>query len=354
MDFGVSFPTYVRAWEDVKRAEDYGFTHAWFDDSHMCYSDVFCTMALAAEHSSHIKLGTFVVIAGNRAAPTVATAMATLNELAPGRVIFGIGTGFSARNVMGMPARPLSVLKEDVAVFRKLTAGQEATYREGKRVREIRFLHPEMGFINVRDPIPVYVAANAPKAIRTAGELKAEGWIAVTNDPGFVRNGIRDIKAAGHTGDALDVVALVGACVLRPGENLMSSRVVDRIGSWAMLALHTIWSPDEIPVGPFAPPSLYDLAKRYRDECIMKMSTPMEKRYQELHTGHLIFLKPGEKRFLSEELIKATTYVASGAEIIEKLKAMEEAGVTSVVFRVTGTDGRELISEIGREIVARY
>lgn len=86
----------------------------------------------------------------------------------------------------------------------------------------------------------------------------------------------------------------------------------------------------------------------------MKMSTPMEKRYQELHTGHLIFLKPGEKRFLSEELIKATTYVASGAEIIEKLKAMEEAGVTSVVFRVTGTDGRELISEIGREIVARY
>ena len=243
MDFGVSFPTYVRAWEDVKRAEDYGFTHAWFDDSHMCYSDVFCTMALAAEHSSHIKLGTFVVIAGNRAAPTVATAMATLNELAPGRVIFGIGTGFSARNVMGMPARPLSVLKEDVAVFRKLTAGQEATYREGKRVREIRFLHPEMGFINVRDPIPVYVAANAPKAIRTAGELKAEGWIAVTNDPGFVRNGIRDIKAAGHTGDALNVVALVGACVLRPGENLMSSRVVDRIGSWAMLALHTIWTP---------------------------------------------------------------------------------------------------------------
>lgn len=354
MEFGISFPTYVRAWQDVKRAEDYGFTHAWFDDSHMCYSDVFCTMALAAEHSSRIKLGTFVVIAGNRAAPTVATAMATLNELAPGRIIFGIGTGFSARNVMGMPAQPLSVLKEDVAVFRKLTAGEEATYREGKRVREIRFLHPEMGFINVRDPIPVYVAANAPKAIRTAGELKAEGWIAVTNDPGFVRNGIRDIKAAGHTDNALDVVALVGACVLRPGENLMSSRVINRIGSWAMLALHTIWSPEEIPVGPFAPPSLYDLAKRYRDECIMKMSTPMEKRFQEIHLGHLIFLKPEEKRFLSEELIRTTTYVASGAEIIEKLKAMEQAGVTSVVFRVTGTDGRELISEIGREIVARY
>ncbi len=144
--------------------------------------------------------------------------MATLNELAPGRVIFGIGTGFSARNVMGMPARPLSVLKDDVAVFRKLTTGDEATYREGERVREIRFLHPEMGFINVRDPIPVYVAANAPKAIKAVGELNAEGWIAVANDPGFVRDGIKGIKAAGGSGGSLDTVALVGACVLRPGE----------------------------------------------------------------------------------------------------------------------------------------
>ncbi|MGD0075339.1 MAG: LLM class flavin-dependent oxidoreductase [Candidatus Binataceae bacterium] len=354
MQFGVSFPTYVRAWQDVQRAEDYGFTHAWFDDSHMCYSDVFCTMALAAEHSSHIKLGTFVVVAGNRAAPTVATAMATLNELAPGRVIFGIGTGFSARNVMGMPARPLSVLKDDVAVFRKLTTGGEATYREGERVREIRFLHPEMGFINVRDPIPVYVAANAPKAIKAVGELNAEGWIAVTNDPGFVRDGIKGIKAAGGSGGSLDTVALVGACVMRPGEKVMSPRVVDRMGSWAMLTLHTIWSPEKIPVGPFAPPSLYDLAKRYRDECIMKMSTPMEKRFQEIHSGHLIFVKPEERRFVTEDLIRATSLVGSGAEIIEKLKALEEAGATSIVFRVTGTDGRELISEIGREIIAKY
>lgn len=354
MEFGISFPTYVQAWEDVRRAEDYGFAHAWFDDSHMCYSDVFCTMTLAAQNSRHIKLGTFVIIAGNRAAPTVATAMATLNELAPGRVIFGIGTGFSARNVMGMPPQPLSVLKDDVAVFRKLVAGEEATYREGKRVRQIRFLHPHMGFINVREPIPVYVAANAPNAIRTVGELKAEGWIAVTNDPGFVRNGVEDIKAAGHSGDPLDVVALVGACVLRPGENLMSPRVVNRVGPWALLALHTIWTPEEIPVGPFAPPSLYDLAKRYRDECIMKMSTPIEKRYQELHLGHLIFVKPEERRFVTEELIGTTSLVASGAEIIEKIRALEAAGVTSVVFRVTSTDGRELISEIGREIVARY
>ncbi|MGA8059835.1 MAG: LLM class flavin-dependent oxidoreductase, partial [Candidatus Binataceae bacterium] len=85
MQFGISYPTYIRAWHDVEMAEEYGFSHAWFDDSHMCYSDIFATMALAAEHSRTSVLGTFVLCAGNRAAPVSASALATINELAPGR-----------------------------------------------------------------------------------------------------------------------------------------------------------------------------------------------------------------------------------------------------------------------------
>ena len=55
----------------------------------MCYSDIFATMALAAEHSRTSVLGTFVLCAGNRAAPVSASALATINELAPGRAIAG-------------------------------------------------------------------------------------------------------------------------------------------------------------------------------------------------------------------------------------------------------------------------
>src|ERR1700693_6070774 len=153
MHFGISYPTYIRAWRDVEMAEEYGFGHAWFDDSHMCYSDIFATMALAAEHSHTSVLGTFVLCAANRPAPMTASAIATINELAPGRVIAGIGTGFSARNVMGMPATPLKVLDEEVKVLRGVLAGTEALYREDDRERAVRLLHPEMGFINVRDPV---------------------------------------------------------------------------------------------------------------------------------------------------------------------------------------------------------
>ena len=75
MHFGISYPTYIRAWRDVEMAEEYGFSHAWFDDSHMCYSDIFATMALAAEHSHTSVLRTFVLCAGNRAAPVSACAL---------------------------------------------------------------------------------------------------------------------------------------------------------------------------------------------------------------------------------------------------------------------------------------
>ena len=51
MDFGITFPSYIRAYHDAKMAEDYGFSHAWFYDSQMCYSDVYASMALTAEHT---------------------------------------------------------------------------------------------------------------------------------------------------------------------------------------------------------------------------------------------------------------------------------------------------------------
>ncbi len=37
MDFGITFPSYIRAYHDAKLAEDYGFSHAWFYDSHSYY-----------------------------------------------------------------------------------------------------------------------------------------------------------------------------------------------------------------------------------------------------------------------------------------------------------------------------
>ncbi len=50
----------VDAWRVVKRAESLGFSHAWFVDTQLLCADLFVSMAVAAVHTSRIRLGTGV------------------------------------------------------------------------------------------------------------------------------------------------------------------------------------------------------------------------------------------------------------------------------------------------------
>jgi len=357
MDFGITFPTYIRAWQDATMAEDYGFSHAWFYDSQMCFSDVYASMALVAEHTRKLKLGTLVSILGNRIAPVTAHSIATINELAPGRVILGVGTGFTGRNVMGMPPIPLKILREHVEIIRALLAGKETIYREGTRERAIRFLHPDRGYINVADHIPIYMASNGPKALQMVGEI-ADGWVTIGLDTAMIADSIKQIKAsaaaAGRDIGAVYTTNLTSGCVLRPGESLTSPRVLRQVGPFGILLLHTNWDPVEMKVGPFAPPSVAPLAKRYFEEHIMKMKTPLGKRYQEMHLGHLVFVRPGEEQFITPDLIKLATLTGSAGEIIDRIRELEAAGVSNIALNVCGTDARELIQEFGREVISKY
>ena len=356
MDFGITFPTYIRAYKDAKMAEDYGFTHAWFYDSQMIYSDVYAAMALCAEHTRRLKLGTLVSIVGNRIAPVTAHSIATINELAPGRVILGVGTGFTGRNTMGMPPIRLETMREHVDIIRKLLAGKQATYQEGTRKRSIKFLHPDGGYINIADSIPIYMASNGPKALKLVGEV-ADGWVTIGLDTAHLADSIgqikRSAKAAGRDAANLYTTNLTSGCVLRPGESMTSARVLRQVGPSAILALHTNWDPVEMKIGPFAPPSLAPLAKRYFEKHVMKMETPLKRRYQEMHRGHLAFLRPGEETFVTPELIKTTTLTGTAGEIIERIKELEAAGVSNIALNVCGTDAREIIQEFGRDVISK-
>ena len=130
MDYGIAFPSYIDAWRDVAAAEAAGFTHAWFFDSQLIYSDVYATMALAAQHSSRIRLGALVAIPSNRIPAVTASAVATINYLAPGRVILGLGTGNTGRNTMGLPAVPIAEFREYTQQVRGLLQGDEVLIRE--------------------------------------------------------------------------------------------------------------------------------------------------------------------------------------------------------------------------------
>src|SRR3954470_24523286 len=122
MRFAIAIPTDADSWRLVRRAEELGFSRAWFYDTQMLSADPFVAMAAAALKTTRIRLGTGVLIPSNRIAPVAANAFASLNKLAPGRIDFGIGTGFTGRRAMGLGAVKLADMKEYIRVTMALFA----------------------------------------------------------------------------------------------------------------------------------------------------------------------------------------------------------------------------------------
>src|SRR6476661_3294523 len=184
MQFAIAIPTDADSWRVVRRAEELGFARAWFYDTQMLSADPFVAMAAAALKTTKIRLGTGVLIPSNRIAAVTANAFATLNGLAPGRIDFGVGTGFSARRAMGLGAMKLADMEEYIRVVYGLLNGEtlEATI-EGKR-KKIRFLNPDFGLINTRDPIRLHVSAYGPKSQALTAKLNAAWKSFISDVPG--------------------------------------------------------------------------------------------------------------------------------------------------------------------------
>ena len=371
MDFSIIFASYPDCWKEAQLAEEHGFANAWFYDTQLHYSDVYACMALAADRTSRIQLGTQVSIPSLRIAPTTATAIATINALAPGRVVLGIGVGgFSVRRSMGLKPLRVARVKEYVRQVRGLLAGEDVLYREGKEERWIRLLHPDQGYINLQDRIPIYIAANGPKMLEATGEL-GDGW--VTAMPGMatteqqvaaVRKGYAVIEAAAQRAgrtltDFYTGISTTG-CVLVEGESPMAARVKARVGPFAMIAAHAQWEAEygvqdrDGVAGEFSrhTGSSEDYHAYIEEQAALRGS-PADRRYLDVHTGHLVFLKPGEERFLTEEMVLSTMTGGAG-EIIERVRAWEAAGVSDVGLQVMGDTGREMIEEFSREVIAKY
>jgi 5,10-methylenetetrahydromethanopterin reductase len=365
MHYGIAIPSYIEAWREVQAAEAAGFTHAWFYDSQLIYSDVYATMALAAHHTRHIHLGTLVAIPSNRLAPVTAAAIATINKLAPGRVILALGTGYTGRNTMGLQAVPVAQFKAYTQQVRGLLQGEDVLFSEAECQRWIRLIHADHeSFINLQEAIPIYLAANGPKALQAVGEL-ADGWVTVgagrrlEEDFAIIRQAAAQ---AGRRTTKPYTVATTAGCVLRAGETLTSERVLAQVGPNVLPRLHATWEAYYGPganlgvrtnpalAGPYA-----DLAAEYdayiRDYA-RTSGTPPDRLYLDVHRGHMVFLKPGEQRFIVEQAL-ARTLTGYGPELLERLEAIEATGVDNLTISVTDAQGaRDLISDFGREVIA--
>jgi len=86
----------------------------------MLYSDAYAVLALAAANTSRIRLGSDISEAGVRLAPVTAHSIATINQLAPGRVFHGITTGHTAMRVIGKDTVKAGTFREYLRVLRAM------------------------------------------------------------------------------------------------------------------------------------------------------------------------------------------------------------------------------------------
>ena len=346
MDFGIGIASSSDAWKLALRAEELGFTHAWFYDTQMITGDCFVAMAAAAMKTSRIRLGTGVLVPSNRLAAVTADALATLNGLAPGRIDFGIGTGFSARRAMGLGAMRLADMEEYVRIVYGLLAGDIVeTEIEGKR-RKIRFLNPEIGLINTADPIPLHVSAYGAKSRALTAKLDARWKCFIQDVPGAlaaIEEMQRAWAAAGRAADRLYATAWVCGCVLEPGEPADSPRAVAQAGPRAATLLHRAadlaeegWqnTMDVSQQGLESEISGYlEIARRF---------TPPDARYLQNHRGHFVFVKPEERPFVSAELIRRTGFTATAQELTQRIEALRSAGWRQIVIPITPGEERAI------------
>ena len=325
MDFGIALAPGVDAWKTVQRAEALGFTHAWLYDTQLLCADFFVAAALAAANTTRIRIGSGVIVPTNRIAPAVANGLASLNRLAPGRIVFGVGTGFTARRTMGLGPMKLSALRDYLRVVRGLLAGETIEWsHEGER-RKIRFLNPEAGLIDITRPIPVHVSAFAPKARALTAET-ADGWM---NFVSVLPMSLWEVsqmddacRAAGRAPASLYKTGFTLGCVLRDGEDAGSARARAQAGPLAVVLFHA--ALEQTVDTSLFPPELTSAIDAYRR--VYDTYQPADARYLRLHTGHLMWVRPEEEPFVTPDLIRTTTFTAPIDELADRVRQMRDAG----------------------------
>jgi 5,10-methylenetetrahydromethanopterin reductase len=80
------------------------------------------------------------------------------------------------------------------------------------------------------------------------------------------------------------------------------------------------------------PPSVAETVAGYVE--LARKFTPQGAHYLENHRGHLMFVKPEERRFITAELIRRTTYTGTELELKERFAALAEVGYSEIAVQI--------------------
>ena len=303
----------------ARQAEALGYERIWVYDSPALYGDVWVAIARVAEATDHIGVATGVAVGFLRHVMVTASAIATVEELAPGRLTFAVGTGFTGARAMGQKAMRWADLAEYVTQLRALLRG-DAIEVDGARCRMIH----SPGYAPPRPiGVPLLLAPMGPKGFAYARDL-ADGVI-VTSPPGT---------------DEWDPCALLcSGTVLDAGEDHATPRVLETLAPSYATSVHGRWefARGLVPELPGGAEWLADLEASYDEG----------DRHWAVHEGHMIAVSDRDREVVARagDAILQTGWTGDAESVHARALAAREGGVTELVYGPTGGDvERELAS----------
>ncbi|MEV0092764.1 TIGR03619 family F420-dependent LLM class oxidoreductase [Streptomyces sp. NPDC050738] len=170
----------------------YGIPGLPWPDRYRSVADPLVTLTLAAAASERARLGTSVLVAPLHLPFQLARSLATLDAASGGRVVAGLGTGWSLDEYAAAAVAPFArrgaVLDELLDVCAAVWGPDPVAY-EG----ELTTIAPSEVGPKPQRPIPVYLPANSPKASRRLVD-RADGWMPAAMGPGPLTAGWQKIQ----------------------------------------------------------------------------------------------------------------------------------------------------------------
>lgn len=333
----------------AKHAENLGYDFVWATDSPLIRSNPWAVLALAAQQTQKIRLGTGLEIGALRLAPETANGIATINRLAPGRTFLGVGTGNTAMRTLGQKPMRVAEFREHIRVVRALLNGEEVEFTCNGVSHPIRFQNLHYGYVDVENHIPIHVGGFGPRAQALAGEL-GDGLVTGIPRGGTIPQALANVqRGADRIGRSLKnfhTSALVNLLMLEPGDKLTDDHVIAQCGSSIMVNVH--FAVELVKETGCEPPHyVQPIWEEYM--AFHKARTGD----QEMHASHYSHLDPEEARFVTPDLIKVFCIAGQPEEIVEQLRDLEKQGLNAISFIATEDKRYRSIEDFSRLVMSK-
>jgi len=298
-------------------AEELGYRRAWMYDSAALYEDIWITIANVLNATSNLDVGTAVLVPNLRHVMTTASAIATIERMAPGRLMCGFGTGFTARMVLGKKALSWATTRSYLENLHTLLQGGVAEV-DGEKVQMIH--RPSLAAPRPID-VPLLLSAMGPKGLSITEELIESG----------VCRGLMGVQPTegpwGHQ------VVMVSGTVLDDGEPADSERARSAIGPWYVVGYHGCWeaAPEFLPAMPGGAEWQADV----------ESARPEGERHLTVHEGHVTEVFGRDQVVLDladEATLAGVGWTGDRASIRDKVDHASNLGVKEIIYTPAGPD----------------